>query len=812
MGCVFITNANPCDDGKACTGPDGCTGGVCVGALVNCDDGDPCTTDGCSESSGAGAVGCTHAPADLGCDDGNPCTTDTCKPGKGCLFTANANPCDDGKACTGPDGCNSGVCVGALVNCDDGDPCTSDSCVDAVGPNAAGCKNAPADLACDDNNPCTTDTCKPGKGCVFTTRAGTCDDQDACTVGDVCAGIVCLGTPRTCDDDRPCTDDSCSPSQGCTTVSNTALCSDGDVCTLDDACADGACVPGIGRDCDDGDACTVDACGSSGCTHTPSGSAGCFAWLAQVGASPVAPAEGADGTLYFAGRSATDANQAGLTALDGGTGGSLWSAANKCISSSLVLSDDRLLYTTDWNCAGDGYRIAVNAATGGQLWSLGGGCGGPHARGPLALDGKGGFYWGAGSVCRSLVSTGATSWTVAIAGYIGAAGSMALSDGSVIGHGHNGGCGSRGVARVSPSGSAVWSQVNTTEDQSYGAIGPDGTLIEVRSSACAGGPSRMAGVSPATGAVLWSVDTPLGTSLGQPIVDGEGHWFAVAGDVTKAVVRGQAGTIQWQVAAPGARIGFLDDDSALWIVSDGDVVALSSATGAELARHHTGLTALEGVIATVDRRLVVWTASGKVAKLLGVDVGYDSVAAWPKPLHDRANTNRAHTPALCAPCTVQPGPTDGKDHYIGSVYNSDPDGSADYVRTGGWGDSYWGLIQLPLDTLPAVATKAVLRLYAMSGTANPTSFYVDRITSAWAENVTWSARPSTTTYASASAATVGQWTEIEVTTLYNGWKAGTMANYGVQLRSYGTNNNYNAFWTSDYLADPTLRPMLQVWE
>jgi PKD repeat protein len=42
-----------------------------------------------------------------------------------------------------------------------------------------------------------------------------CDDANACTVVDTCAGGTCAGTTIACDDSDPCTDDSCTPTTGC---------------------------------------------------------------------------------------------------------------------------------------------------------------------------------------------------------------------------------------------------------------------------------------------------------------------------------------------------------------------------------------------------------------------------------------------------------------------------------------------------------------------------------------------------------------------------------------------------------------------
>ena len=149
--CSFEAAASPCDDGDACTDPDTCDGaGTCQsGAPLVCDDAELCTDDSCDPGSGcvftpnadpcddgdACTVGdtcaagtCAPGPP-LVCDDANLCTDDSCDPGSGCVFTPNANLCDDGDACTSGDICAGGICTpGGPLDCDDGDPCTADSC------------------------------------------------------------------------------------------------------------------------------------------------------------------------------------------------------------------------------------------------------------------------------------------------------------------------------------------------------------------------------------------------------------------------------------------------------------------------------------------------------------------------------------------------------------------------------------------------------------------------------------------------------------------------------------------------------------
>ncbi|MBP48289.1 MAG: hypothetical protein CMH53_10165 [Myxococcales bacterium] len=56
-GCQFAPNTDPCDaDGSVCTVKDTCDSGACkAGSALDCDDGNPCTTDSCDA-----AQGCQH--------------------------------------------------------------------------------------------------------------------------------------------------------------------------------------------------------------------------------------------------------------------------------------------------------------------------------------------------------------------------------------------------------------------------------------------------------------------------------------------------------------------------------------------------------------------------------------------------------------------------------------------------------------------------------------------------------------------------------------------------------------------------------
>jgi N-acetylneuraminic acid mutarotase len=79
--CSFATLPDGTACGDACNGGGTCAGGACDAIAIDC-------------------------------DDLNACTDDRCDPATGCVFTDNANACDDGSPCTTGDSCSGGSCVG----------------------------------------------------------------------------------------------------------------------------------------------------------------------------------------------------------------------------------------------------------------------------------------------------------------------------------------------------------------------------------------------------------------------------------------------------------------------------------------------------------------------------------------------------------------------------------------------------------------------------------------------------------------------------------------------------------------------------
>jgi hypothetical protein len=321
-GCLFEPTAAACDDGDACTEDDACQQGECSGKPVLCDDDNVCTDDSCDPATGCVAYPnedpcddddpctdgdfCAGAECNGGpptnCDDANSCTEDLCSKADGCINnTLSGVACDDGNPCTSGDICDDGECVYEKpTECDDFNPCTANSCdpqtgclADPISGTQCNDENAcTVDdictagecsgglISCNDNDPCTQDLCDPASGCLHPPTAGqpVCDDGNGCTLVDKCQGGLCVGSsPKPCDDGNICTNDSCSPLSGaCTFTANTAPCNDGNICTVTDTCANKQCVGGGSLNCDDDNPCTDDSCDpDGGCVHADNGICQC---------------------------------------------------------------------------------------------------------------------------------------------------------------------------------------------------------------------------------------------------------------------------------------------------------------------------------------------------------------------------------------------------------------------------------------------------------------------------------------------------------------------------------------------------------
>ncbi|MCP5468392.1 MAG: thrombospondin type 3 repeat-containing protein [Deltaproteobacteria bacterium] len=170
----------------------GCGNNVLEGNLgEECDDGNNTNGDGCNEDC---KIECAN---DIDCDDGDPCTDDVCSDENfQCEHSPNTgNACDDNDACTEGDTCQEGECVGPPKDTDsDGTPDCEDNCPDdpeKTEPGICGCGQSDADsdgdgvANCQDLCPDDPNKTEPGQcGCgvldVDNDLDGVVDCEDNC--------------------------------------------------------------------------------------------------------------------------------------------------------------------------------------------------------------------------------------------------------------------------------------------------------------------------------------------------------------------------------------------------------------------------------------------------------------------------------------------------------------------------------------------------------------------------------------------------------------------------------------------------------
>lgn len=131
--------------------------------------------------------------------------------------------------------------------------------------------------------------------------------------------------------------------------------------------------------------------------------------------------------------------------------------------------------------------------------------------------------------------------------------------------------------------------------------------------------------------------------------------------------------------------------------------------------------------------------------------------------------------------------------------------------------------------MPQQASSARIELFAFSKLNDrfPTGMWLDRVTEFWdwktqgsgsdRERLWWADRPNVVQWTQDAnqplpVPVLDQWYSIDITNLYNAWKASGngIDNFGIQLRPVSNNQNQNFFYSSDYTDDPTLRPRLIV--
>jgi hypothetical protein len=113
-----VAEGTPCVDATGCLTDTVCVAGACRGQLLECDDGNPCTSDFCAPQQG-----CQHVTATSVCASDDPCEVPSCDPVLGCQVT----PAPDGTSC------------GVTVACRSAGVCLSGKCQELVAPEGTAC-------------------------------------------------------------------------------------------------------------------------------------------------------------------------------------------------------------------------------------------------------------------------------------------------------------------------------------------------------------------------------------------------------------------------------------------------------------------------------------------------------------------------------------------------------------------------------------------------------------------------------------------------------------------------------------------------
>lgn len=167
---------------------------------------------------------------------------------------------------------------------------------------------------------------------------------------------------------------------------------------------------------------------------------------------------------------------------------------------------------------------------------------------------------------------------------------------------------------------------------------------------------------------------------------------------------------------------------------------------------------------------------------------------------------------------LQPGPHQGKDVWVTSVFSYQDDFGVNdsSLQVGGWGDFYTSLIvidSLSLLAMPRNATSAKLSLtsYSRGDQSSPVGIDVRSIFGQWDENTGWySPRPPSQSIRQISAPSAGSIATIDVTSEYNSWIAAPNNRQGLELFPTGNNNQFTVFRSSDFLEVANARPKWEI--
>jgi hypothetical protein len=222
------------------------------------------------------------------CEDGDPCTDDGCG-ADGCEFI----PLPDGTNCGGDATCENGVCVGGVCGDSvrqDGELCDGmdlggASCVtEGFDSGSLGCTPS---CTLDTSNCCTDNTqsqCVDGDVYWVDSCGNIGSQKDSCSVSETCVQVSateaeCQSVPPTCgngvlDPGEPCDDDLFAPASTCQDLgfdSGAVSCNQN--CSLDTL---GCCNDDDYYQCSGGDVYWFDSCGNIGAKKSECGAGSCY--------------------------------------------------------------------------------------------------------------------------------------------------------------------------------------------------------------------------------------------------------------------------------------------------------------------------------------------------------------------------------------------------------------------------------------------------------------------------------------------------------------------------------------------------------
>lgn len=198
-------------------------------------------------------------------------------------------------------------------------------------------------------------------------------------------------------------------------------------------------------------------------------------------------------------------------------------------------------------------------------------------------------------------------------------------------------------------------------------------------------------------------------------------------------------------------------------------------------------------------------------------VGYTFTVTATNAIGTSANSLPTNlvTPHILQTTVFQPDSSNEEWVWLSSdySYNSNYGVHDSELQVGGWGDSYYTLINFNITSLPKQVTSAkiVLQAFSRGDASTPVSMNLYLVTSVWGDTTGWFSQPLVNTANYIALPTPGLGPDsIDITGWYNSWQSGTLPNYGIELQPTGNDNQFDVFRSASYASDTAARPKLVI--